>query len=233
MKKRVFYSELAYVIGIITLAIGTAFMERADFGVSMVIAPPYILHLKISEFLPFFSFGMASYSFQTVLLVVMMIILRRVRLKYFLSLLTAAIYGLCLDLFILAIANIAVDNLVLRIGFYILGMLLCAAAISLLYHTYIPPEAYELFVKEISRKFSFDIIKAKTLYDCSSCLLAVLMSFIFFGLWHFEGVKIGTVLCAILNGTLIGMFSKIFETFWTFRNAFSFGSPSISNEKND
>ena len=233
MKKRVFYSELAYVIGIITLAIGTAFMERADFGVSMVVAPPYILHLKVSEFLPFFSFGMASYTFQAALLIAMMIILRRVRIKYFLSLVTAVIYGLCLDLSMIAIANIPFEPLALRVGFYVLGMLLCSASISLLFHTYIPPEAYELFVKEISEKFGFSISKVKTVYDCSSCLLAILMSFIFFGLWHFEGVKLGTVVCALLNGTLIGLFTKAFERFWEFRNRFSFEVQSSSNKKDD
>ena len=31
--KRIFYSEAAYVLGILVLAVGTAFMERADFGI--------------------------------------------------------------------------------------------------------------------------------------------------------------------------------------------------------
>ena len=42
-KKPVFYTELAYIAGIITLAVGTAFMAQADFGVSMVVAPAYIV----------------------------------------------------------------------------------------------------------------------------------------------------------------------------------------------
>ena len=54
-KKRVFYCELAYVFGIIILAFGTSLMEKASFGLSMIVAPAYILHLKISEFLPIFS----------------------------------------------------------------------------------------------------------------------------------------------------------------------------------
>ena len=45
MKRQiVFYTELAYVLGILALALGTALMERADFGVSMVVAPAYLLH---------------------------------------------------------------------------------------------------------------------------------------------------------------------------------------------
>ena len=37
--KKTFYSELAYFIGIAVLALGTAMMEQADFGMSMVVAP--------------------------------------------------------------------------------------------------------------------------------------------------------------------------------------------------
>ena len=43
MKKRLFYTELAYLFGILAIALGTAFMERADFGMSMVVAPAYVL----------------------------------------------------------------------------------------------------------------------------------------------------------------------------------------------
>ena len=39
-------TELAYVLGLVILAFGTALMERANFGMSMVVAPAYLLHLK-------------------------------------------------------------------------------------------------------------------------------------------------------------------------------------------
>jgi hypothetical protein len=48
--KKGFYTELAYILGIVVLALGTAMMERANMGMSMVVAPAYLLHLKISQF---------------------------------------------------------------------------------------------------------------------------------------------------------------------------------------
>ena len=66
--KRVFYTELAYILGIVVLALGTAFMERADLGMSMVVAPAYLLHLKISEIFPAYTFGMSEYVLQAVVL---------------------------------------------------------------------------------------------------------------------------------------------------------------------
>lgn len=221
MKKRVFYSELAYVFGLIVLVFGTAFMTQADFGVSMVVAPAYLLHLKISEFAPFFSFGMAEYTLQALILVLMMIIVRKVKLSYFFSLVTAILYGVMLDGALALTALIPLPTLTARIIMYVIGMPLCSAGVSLLFHTYISPEAYEMFVKEVSSKFKFDIHKIKTVYDCSSCIIGIILSFAFFGLWHFEGINIGTVICALLNGTFINLFSRLFEKKWVFKDRFT------------
>ena len=221
-KKRVFYTELAYVLGLFILALGTAFMERADFGVSMVVAPAYLLHLKISQFLPFFSFGMAEYTLQAVVLAVMMLILRRVKLSYLFSFVTAVIYGFMLDAVMALVALLPMGHMAVTVLFYLLGMLLCSVGVSLLFHTYISPEAYELFVKEVSQKFGADIHLFKTAYDCVSCLVGIGLSFAFFGLWHFEGVKLGTVLCALVNGSLIGLCTRFFEKLWRFEDRFPF-----------
>ena len=67
--KKVFFAEWAYVFGILALALGTALMEHANFGMSMVVAPAYLLHLKISQFFPAYTFGMSEYVLQAVLLI--------------------------------------------------------------------------------------------------------------------------------------------------------------------
>lgn len=187
MNKRVFSTELAYALGIIILAIGTALMTLADFGLSMVVAPAYLLHLKVSETLPFFTFGMAEYMLQAVLLVLMSLLLRRFKLSYLFSFCTAV---------------------------------LCSVAISLFFHTYISPEAYELFVKEVSEKYKLDIHRFKTGYDCVSCLISVILSFAFYGLWQFRSVGIGTVITSAVNGKLIGFCTHTLEKHFEFRDAF-------------
>lgn len=218
MKKRVFYSELAYIIGLIFLALSAALMEKADFGVSMIVAPAYILHLKVSQYLPFFSFGMAEYTLQAILLVVMILVLRRFKLHYLFSFVTAVLYGFILDFMIMWVSYIPSDLLICRILLYICGLIGCAVGVSLLFHTYISPEVYELFVKEISALLNANINKVKTIYDCTGCVIAVIMSFAFFGWFNFEGVKIGTIVCALLNGFTIGAFSKIFEKHFEFKD---------------
>ena len=216
MKKKVFYTELCYLLALPILAIGTALMERANFGMSMVVAPAYLLHLVISPTLSFFSFGMAEYL---ALLIAMALILRRAKLSYLLSFVTAVLYGFTLDASIALIGLIPGGGMVQRILFYLLGMLLCCVAIALFFKTYLPTEAYELFVKEVSGKIGMPITRFKTIYDIISCAVAIAMSFIFFGFGHFEGVKLGTVLCALVNGWGIGMCSKALEHMFEFKDA--------------
>jgi len=211
VKKTVFSTELAYFAAMIILALGTAFMEAANFGMSMVVAPAYILHLKISEYLPFFSFGMAEYFLQGILIVLLAVILRRFRISYLFSFVTAVLYGLCLDGCIALVGFIPCSTLFLRVVYYITGMIICSVGIALFFRTYFCPEAYELIVSEISKKYNFPIPRVKTLYDCISCAVSILLSFVFFGFGRFEGVNWGTVVCALVNGSIIGICTKLFD----------------------
>ncbi len=218
--KRKFSTETAYILGIVFIALGVVLMEKADFGVSMVVAPAYLLYRWLSPTWGFVTFGMAEYCLQAVLLLAMALVLRRFRVSYLFSFVTAVVYGFVLDGFMLLAAMLSAELMWQRGGCYLLGMLFCSAGVSAMFHTYISPEVYELFVKEVSARFGVKISRFKTAYDCSSCLFGVIMSFFIFGLWHFEGVKWGTILCALINGWIIGRFSAFYEKHWTFYDRF-------------
>lgn len=218
MKKRVFYTELAYVLGLIIMAFGAAFTERANFGMSMVVAPAYILHLKISQMLPWFSFGVAEYCVQGLIIVLLVVIIRQFKWAYLFSFITALLYGTVLDGAIYAVSFIPNDGMAWRLLWFVIGTLCCSIAVSLFFHTYIPPESYELITKEIAHKFSFNINKVKTAYDCISTAVSIVLSFAFFGLGVFKGVGIGTVICALINGALIGRISRLLERRFRFED---------------
>lgn len=222
MKKIKVPSELAYVLGIVTLSFGVAFMEKADFGISMVIAPAYVLYRAISPYLPFFTFGMAEYCFQGLLLLILMLLLRRFRLSFLFSFVTAVLYGLMVDLAMAIVRPFAMDTFALRAVGFVVGFLLSAYGVSLFFRTYIAPEVYELFVKEMSAKTGVPLPRFKTGYDIASCVLGVTLSFLFFGFGKFVGVKLGTVLCALLNGTTIGLFGRLHDRLLTFSDILPF-----------
>ena len=59
----------------------------------------------------------------------------------------------------------------------------------------------------------------KTLYDFVSLALSIILSFIFFGFGVFVGVSWGTLVCAILNGWLIGINTRFLDSFFVFKDA--------------
>ena len=220
--KRVFYCEWAYVAGIIILAFGTALMEKADFGMSMVVAPAYLIHLKVSQYLPFFSFGVSEYVFQALLLALLSLVMGKAKKSYLLSFATAFLYGTVLDGAIRMVGLLPWAGILWRGIFYIAGLVICSVGVALLLRTYLPPEAYELVVKEFSQKFQMTIGKTKTIYDCCSCLLGIVLSLVFFR--GFVGVKWGTIVCAIINGWLIGRISVFLENHFVWKDAFALRS---------
>ena len=220
MKKRVFYTEVSYVLALLLLALGAALTELANLGMSMVVAPAYILHLQLSQFLPWFTFGVAEYAVQGLLILLVSVIMRGFKLSYLFSFVTALLYGTVLDGAICAVSLLPDEMIAWRILWFVAGTVLCAIAVSLFFHTYISPGAYELIVKEIARRFSMKAHKVKTGYDCLSTAVAILLSFAFFGFGVFRGVGIGTVICALLNGFLIGKITATLEKIFVFKNRF-------------
>lgn len=211
MKKTIFYTELAYVLGIAGLAIGTALMEKANLGISMVVAPAYLLYLKLSGTWSFVTFGMVEYTLQACLLVIMVLVLRRFKLSYMFSFITAIIYGFALDGCMALISSFDTSFFPWRISYYIIGSILCAIGVAFIFKTYISPEVYELFVKEVSKEKGININQFKVRYDFVSCSIGIIFSFLFFGIFHFEGVKYGTIISALINGRMIGFISKLMD----------------------
>ena len=133
--KRTFSTELAYVFGIVFVALGVVLMKKADFGASMVVAPAYLLYRWLSPVWSFVTFGMAEYCLQAVLLLAMCLLLR-FRVSYLFSFVTAVVYGFALDAFMLLGAALPAGSVWLRVIYYALGMFFCAAGVSAMFHTY-------------------------------------------------------------------------------------------------
>jgi len=229
-QKKGFYTELAYLFGILLLSFATAMMSVGGFGMSVVVAPAYLLYLFLSQFWAGMSFGLAEYMLQGMLLLLTIAVMRRCRLSYLLSFLTALFYGACLDGWMCLASLFPAPGLWVRIPLYIAGAVLCTVAIALLFHTYLPLEVYELFVKEVTETYHKKLTVVKTVYDCASFLVALLMSFAFFGFGQFSGIGWGTLACALINGWLIGRFSALWEKHFVFYDRFRRRKPENADK---
>ena len=232
MKKRVFYNELAYFAGFLLIASGTSFMTLADFGLSMIASPSYILHLGLSDRLPFLSFGVCDYLIQTAVILLMSLILRRFRLTYFFSFVSSVLYGCILDIVLIPLSLLPAESMVLRVIYFLLGLACTPAGVALLFRTYITPGAHEMFVKEVAAHFKRETGRVKTAYDCTLCAVSIVLSFAFCGLGHFRGMGVGTIICALVNGSIISMYSRLYDRVFDFRDRFALRKYFTSMEEN-
>lgn len=214
MKKKTFHSETAYIAGLFFIALSVALIQKSNFGVSMVVAPAYIIHLYTG-----ISFGTAEYLLQGLIILIMIGILRKFRISYILSFVTAVIYGFILDGLIYIVGYIPSEELWQRIVLFIIGEQFCCMGVATVFRTYLPPESYEMIVKELSEHFGWNMGRCKWSYDLISCGVSIIMSFIFFGKWRFDIVGVGTVVCAAVNGYFIGRYSKLLDKLFNFKDA--------------
>lgn len=215
MKKIRLYSEPVYLFATVLLALAVAMLSATDFGISMIVAPAYLLSAR----LPVLSFGQAEYVIQAGLFVLFCLVMRRFRVVYLSSFLTCLIYGAILDLWrLLPPFNPAVTTpgsmaLPWRIGMFVLGVLLTAFSIALFFRTYLYPQVYDFFVKGVSERYHLKRAVFKTVFDLSCLAAGTAMTLLFFG--RFVGIGWGTLVMALCNGTLIGLCGRVLDRFFT------------------
>ena len=219
-KKICISSELTYILAIILLSLAVATLTAADFGISMIVAPAYLLSLKVGVI----TFGQAEYIMQSGVFIVLCLVLKKFRPVFLVSFVTCLIYGAVLDLWRLlpcfdpAVTEPGGMALQIRIPMFITGMLLTSFSVALFLKTYIYPQVYDFLVKAVSLKYGIKVSVFKTCVDLTLLLASTAMTFCFFG--KFVGLNWGTLVMAALNGTVIGFFSKQLDRIFEFKPVF-------------
>lgn len=212
--------ELAWLLGVLLCSLGVCFSARSGFGVSMVVAPAYVLHLYLSPSLPWMTFGAAEYLLQGTLILLLCVAVQRFKWKYLLSFFTAVCYGFALDFWRMLFGTEVYPLLWQRVIACMFGALVTAFAIALYLRTYLPQQGYELVVKELTERYSLRLGRVKWLYDISSLLLAILLMLVLFGTFSTDMVGVGTLLLTVINTPLITLSGKLLDRFFVFTPAF-------------
>lgn len=205
---------VSWILAMILCPLGVCFSVKSAFGVSMIEAPVYVLHLKISEYFPWYTYGTSEYFVQAALLIVMCIAVRRFKPKYLLSFVTAFLYGWILDGWNFVFSAVEANTLAARIVFAVLGCVGVSFAVAMFFRTWLPLEVWELFVKEVTDRYHLNITKVKWIYDVSSLTVGVILMLCFFGKIRFDAIGIGTVVTTFINAPLIAFSTKIQDKFW-------------------
>lgn len=216
MKKRFNkLGEASWVIGNILCAIGNCLVSKSAFGLSAIIAPAFILNRKIG----FLTVGVCEYIIQGILLALCCFIIGKFKGKFIATICNILFYGACFDIVNSLLGFIQPSTILARIVAAAVGTLITGFAIALMLRTYIPPSAYEIFVKEIAEAKGIDMAKMKLYFDASMLALTLILMFSLLGGFYIDIIGPLTVISAFLNSVLIGFFGKIIDKYCDFSPA--------------
>ena len=219
MKKLQKMNEAAWLCGVLLCAFGVALATKANFGLSMIAAPPYIIHVFMEKFFSWYSQGTSEYIWQGILLVVMCLIVRRFKAKYLLTFACAVVFGLAGDGFLWLLGGGApYETMEARIIAFIISELITAVAIACYFRTDMPLPVYELVVAEIAKCYSLTIHKVKQTNDIIMLVLSVAFAFLLNRSW--QGIGVGTVIITLVNASLITLAGKIMDKYIDFSPRF-------------
>lgn len=201
---------LNWIIGMLLCPLGIAFYTKANFGLSMVAAPAYIIHIKLKEIFLWYTQGTSEYIFQTILIIILSLVIKKFNKKYLLSFFVAVLSGFIIDgwLWVLG-GNAPYESLATRIMALVIGEIVLTIAIAFFFRTDMPVQVYELAVAEISEKWGFDKNRIKLFHDVTMLILSVVLALSLNR--NLKGLGVGTVLITLVNAPLIKFFGEIID----------------------
>ena len=219
MKKITLHSEVAYFVAIILLALSVAMLTTSGYGLSMLVAPAYILSLILG-----IEFGIAEYIVQGILIILFCVIVKRFRISYLFSFVACLIYGAVL----MAWQSIPFFNTAItppesldtwqRVLLFIFGDLLTFFSVALSLKSYLYPQVYDFFIKGVSERYHAKLSIVKTIFDFCCLAVGTVMTLVAFK--EFRGIYWGTLATAICGGTIISLFGKLLDKIFVVKPIF-------------
>lgn len=200
-RRLVAYVEFLYPAALVFISLGVTLMVRSRFGISVASSVAYIASLAF----PVFTFGTWSYLVMGLLMLALTLVTRRLRIGVLVSFFVSVAFGWLVDRFSAWVAPWP-DGIPWQLLYYAAGITLLTLGIAVFIDTGLPPNPYERFVNDLSRHFGIPFRRVKTVYDITSVLTACLLLLLF--VRRFVGIGPGTVVAALANGTLIGVWLR-------------------------
>ncbi len=199
-----------WAAGLILCALGVSLCTKGSLGLSMIGAPPYILHVWLRERLAWYTQGVSEYVWEAAVLLVLCLVIRRFRWKYLLSFGTAVCSGLAIDgwLWVLG-GNGPWPGLAGRIVSFAAGAVITALAIACFFRTRLPLQVYELAVTAFAERYGKEQSRVKLGFDILMLILSLALSLLLTG--GLTGIGIGTVIITFTNAFMIRRFGQLLD----------------------
>ena len=196
--------ELALILVVIMNSFGIVLMLYSGFGISVISSVPY----AFSEIIKNISLGTFTYIFQTLLVLVLMILRKKFVGEYLFSFVVGFCFGQFVDIHAAWIIYLPL-TIVSRIVYFIISYFILAFGIALSNRCGLPIIPTDLFPRELSNIIKVPYAKVKIIFDVTCLLITALLTFIFLG--NIKGLGIGTVISAFTMGKAVAIVGKALD----------------------
>ena len=194
-----------YIMGLFMMTIGIALSVKSNLGVSPVSSIPYTMTCIWG-----IEMGKATIIFHCFLVLLQLLILRKdFKLRNLFQVLVGVMFG-----YFTTFCNWGVSflptpqNMIIRIGLMLVSTLFIAFGIFLYMPPNIMPLAGEGAMQAVSDVSGIAFSKVKIGFDVSMVLISLVFCLIF--IKSLGSVGLGTIIAAVLVGTVLGFISKRF-----------------------
>lgn len=206
------YNLFNWILGNLLVPLGICISTKSGFGLSMIGAGPYIVHVWLRDTWAWFTQGTAEYVYEFFVMVIVCIIVRQCKFKYLVVFLEALITGFIIDgWFLLFGGNGVYASMGLRIICMFLGLAVTGLGVAFFFRTSLPLQAYDFAVIKITDTYSLPQKKVKLATDWILFIIALTLSLVLTG--GLTGIGIGTVFTTILNAHVIDFWGKYIDRF--------------------
>lgn len=200
------------LMGIAVMALGIDIVVKANLGNSPISAFPYVM----SHVVPQVSFGSLMLLWQCFLVLLQIVILRReFRPVDLLQIPISVFFGVCIDAFMVLIAPLNLPNYACAWVCLLVGMAILALGVTMTVISATVMNCGEAVVQAVVRKTGVKFGTMKVVFDVCCAVSATLLALICLG--HLEGVREGTVVCAVCTGLLVNAFMALYNRFVSHR----------------
>ena len=190
-----------YCLGLLILAFGIALAVNSQLGVSPVSSLPYVVSLITSV-----SLGTCTTVIYALYILLQMVLSRKFQPALLLQLVFSTIFGWFVDGAKFLLGDFCLPTYLGQLAMLAASILLIGFSLVLYIDVQLAPMPAEGLVGCISAKNGKPFSSMKTAFDCTSVLVAAVLSFVFLG--KLTGIREGTVLTALLVGKTMGLLRK-------------------------
>jgi uncharacterized membrane protein YczE len=207
-ESRTFINRLVcYFLGLFIMTCGIAISVKSDLGVSPVSSIPYTLTRCWG-----IEMGKATIMFHCVLVLIQVLLLRRnFKLKSLLQIPVGVVFGYFTTFcnYLMTFVS-SPENIFVRIGMILISVVLVAVGIFLYLPANIIPLAGEGVMQAVSTVTKIAFPKVKVAFDITMVIISLITCLIV--LHSLGSVGLGTIIAAVLVGTVLGWITKIWAT---------------------